>query len=178
MNLTELLSEESNLDDLTVLLTQPFDIDTAGFSLVFQIGQKQRRKSKNRYDNSVEATVFISYTIHQMPIFGVPGESSLLFLNLISPYQHYFASKQKNREISDEAKFRILRILEEIKYSHNHPTISYVLRESRNHFVSAMKHLGEIESHKSIASIKDNMLNAICCIELMYEKVVGDYFPR
>ena len=177
MNLNELLSEEPNLDGLTALLAHPFDIDTADFSLVFHIGQKQRDKSKNSHDYSVEATVFLFYTIHQMHIFGVSGEASRLFLKLISPYQSYFAAKQKDRKLSDEAKLRILEILEEIKDSRNHSTIGYVLRESKNHFLSAMRQLGEIESHSSIDGIYDKMLNAICCIELIYDKVAGDYFP-
>ena len=79
--LEELLTENSTLDDLSVLLEQPFEITPEGVKLI-DIIEKKHQTEYYSQDYSVAGTLFLSYVYHRLNEKGLSQGQSFLRLRL------------------------------------------------------------------------------------------------
>lgn len=83
--LKQLISKNEN-SELEILLGEEFTVKLEDVAFAVYLGEKQRKISKNSYDDSVETGVFLSYLYHQLKKEGLSRDFTNQFKGIVKPY--------------------------------------------------------------------------------------------
>ncbi|MFH1064029.1 MAG: hypothetical protein V1729_03040 [Candidatus Woesearchaeota archaeon] len=174
MNLTELLNEDSTLDDMGVLLEKPFEVSREDICLIVAIGQKQRQKTGTEYDRSVEFTAFLSYVANQLKAQG-DDLGYACFRKAIPYVQQIEVSGNGESAEKADATRKFGRALGPLRHSTYFEKTDKIFGECFNHFLSVIPsplgRPGESRSEVEIASAH-YMNNGLAIIREYYESSV------
>ncbi len=171
MNLTALLNASSGVEDLAILSQFSYQISENHLPHLYMLGQKQRQTTRNPYDFSVEATVFLYQVAHYLSHEEEYAGYRDIVKNSIPFFQNYFFHKQKDRTQSELAQQEIYQMFERmppamlaelcIIFDKNIQAVTSLLRP---HPYSS---LDRLDAHTRIG-IHHTLNNALCCVKNMY----------
>ena len=98
-NLSDIVNEDSKLEDLTVLRHQSYLIEPKDMITLYKMGEKQRaRNNENLNDYSVECTVIMHYIANSLKEKDYEKEAGILRDCISFLQNHYSAKYNETRE--------------------------------------------------------------------------------
>ncbi len=137
MKLTEILTEDSALEDMEVLLERPFTVSRDDIYLVVAMGEKQRQKTGTGYDRSVEITAFFSYVANQLLAEG-DDLGYMCFKKAIPYTQHMMVHVESDCAETAGVERALKRALIPLRHSAYFEETEKIFDDCFNHFLSVI----------------------------------------
>ena len=160
MEISKLLSEESTLEELSVLLENDFGVNVNDLQLVWKVGEGQRQRSGNHFDNSAEATVFLSYLYCQLKSSGLPEPVIDAFRKSLKAYQLYEITCEKDPEVDKAKKAKVLEPLQGLKTDGVLEDFRHIFDRCKNYFCSLTDQVHGVYGSEKGAMIRQHINRA------------------